>query len=377
MTLHENTVTSETLRQRDHIPLRRWIWVVCAFVLFAISVTGMVVRMPYVAFLPGDAFETESRMAIECAGEACLDTFPSDGEIFFTTVSVRQKPSFWEYLWLRADDDVEIDDIENVLGERTTEENDQLNADLMTQSKDVAVAVALEQLGYDAINVGAMFVAATIDGTAADGVLEVGDRLVAIDGQQITSSEDLFMILSDVKPNTEIDLSYARSLNGSEVVEEVTLELGANPDDVTRPFIGIQPIDQLEFVDFDFDIDIDSAEVGGPSAGLAFALATLDYLTEGDLTGGDDVAVTGTIAADGSVGPIGGVLQKSAAVRDLGIGLFIVPASLPEAELQELERQSNSDFKIVPVNNIEEALAALEDYGGDVDAVRNFDSADL
>jgi len=336
--LDENTVTSQAGYQRDRRSLWRWIWIVLAVGLLIVSVTGLVVRVPYVAFLPGDAFETEKRMMLDCTGDTCLETFTSEGEIFFTTVSVRQNPSYWEFLWLRSNDDVDLDPIEEVLGERTVEENTQLNADLMAQSKDIAVAVALEQLGYEAITVGALFVAATIDGAPAEGILEVGDRIVAIDGQAVGSTEILFQVLNEVKPNTEIDLSFARSLNGSEVVEEVTLELGENPEDPTRPFIGIQPFDQIEFAEFDFEIDIDSSEVGGPSAGLAFTLSTLDYLTEGNLTGGDDVAVTGTISPDGSVGPVGGVVQKSAAVKDLGIDLFIVPADLPPEELEELRR---------------------------------------
>ena len=377
MTPDENTVTSKTGRDGDRIPLRRWFLGVGAFLLFAVSATGLIIRMPYVAFMPGDAFETENRLSIECEASECLDAYPSDGEIFFTTVSVRQEPNLWEYLWLKTDDDVEFEKIEDVLGERTPEEHDQFNAQSMTRSKDVAVAVALQHLGYNAINVGALFVGATIEGTPADGVLKAGDRLISIDGQPIITPESLLGILEGLDPNTEIDLTYARMVNGVEVIKEVTLVLGPNPEDPARPFIGIQPEPLIEYTEFDFDIDIDSAEVGGPSAGLAFTLATLDYLTEGDLTGGVEVAVTGTIWHDGSVGPIGGVLQKAAAVKDLGIKLFIVPANLPDEQLKELDRMSDSEFKVVPVSNLEEALVALEDNGGDIDPIRNYDPDNL
>ena len=374
----DHTVTTQFRVDEDPRSLRRWIWGVAAFTIFAVSVTGMVVQMPYVAFMPGEAIETEERLELTCSdGPECLTVFPSDGEVYFTTVSVRQRPSFWEYLWLKNDDDVMIDDIESILGDRTPQENDQFNSELMTQSKDLAVSVALEKLGYDAIKVTAVLVAATIEDTAAAGVLEPGDRLMAVNEREITNTDDLFEVLSDVEPGDSIELAYARMVDGDEQFVDKVVKVGANPEDPTRPFIGIQPFDQFDFVEFDFGVAIDSSDVGGPSAGLAFTLATLDYLTEGDLTGGNNVAVTGTIRPDGSVGPVGGVLQKAAAVRDQGIELFIVPASLPVAELDLLEDQAGEGLEIRTVETLDDALDALEDNGGDVDAVNNYVAEDV
>jgi PDZ domain-containing protein len=111
---------------------------------------------------------------------------------------------------------------------------------------------------------------------------------------------------------------------------------------------------------FPVDLRIDTKEVGGPSAGLAFTLAILDVLTEGSLTGGHQVAVTGTINPDGSVGPIGGIAQKAAAAADAGAEVFLVPAD--EAEDA---RAHDHGLRILPVADLDDALAALEAIGGD------------
>jgi PDZ domain-containing protein len=115
--------------------------------------------------------------------------------------------------------------------------------------------------------------------------------------------------------------------------------------------------------EFPIDVEIDTGDVGGPSAGLAFTLALIDDLTPGDLTGGADVAVTGTIAGDGTVGPVGGTGQKAAAVREEGMELFLVPS----ADYQDAVDRAGDDLEVVAVDTVDEALAALGEQGGNVD----------
>jgi PDZ domain-containing protein len=166
--------------------------------------------------------------------------------------------------------------------------------------------------------------------------------------------------------------------SGDGPVEDVTVELGARPDDPDSAFLGVALSDQAEPVDdLGFTVDIDSGSVGGPSAGLAFTLAILDALTAGELTGGATVAVTGTIDVAGRVGAVGGVVQKAAAVRDMGADLFIVPAGLPEGELAEVMDRAGDDLKVVPVDDLEQALAALAQVGGEVAAVEEFAASNL
>jgi PDZ domain-containing protein len=112
-------------------------------------------------------------------------------------------------------------------------------------------------------------------------------------------------------------------------------------------------------IDLPFDVAIDAEDVGGPSAGLAFTLSVLDILTPGDLTGGERVATTGTIGFDGSVGPIGGIEQKTVAAREAGVDLFLVPAAEVEAA-----RADAGSMRVVGVDDLADALAALDDVGG-------------
>lgn len=349
---------------------RLWLWSAgfLAATLVAAVVGGLLLKVPYVALVPGSAKDTEPLLAISGA-----DEFPSDGELLFTTVRVRQRPNLWTYLWLKADDDATVLPEEDILGDRTPEENREFNLSMMNDSKRIAVAVALQELGYEAITTDAVVVQQLVPDAPAEQVLVLGDSILAIDGAPTTNTVDLVDILSGRKPGDEVDLSVQRF--GEADLRDITVVLGANPDRPEDGFLGIQPADRPQYVnDFGFTVEIDSGSVGGPSAGLAFTLAVLDQLTEGELTGGAQVAVTGTIGALGNVGPVGGVVQKTAAVVDLGADVFIVPAGLNEAELEAVFERAGDDLKIIPVHTLEEALEALGGLGGDVGAVEEYAS---
>jgi PDZ domain-containing protein len=343
-----------------------------AFFLLGLSViiaAGFIIKTDKAALMPGSARETESLVSV-----SGLESFPSDGEVFYTTVRVRVKPSYWEYLWFSRDDEIRIVDAEAVLGSRTTDENRERNLVLMSDSKSVAVAVALEQLGYPALESTGIWIAEVSSGEAADGVFNAGDVIVALDGEELLTSVGLIDALREYKPGDPATFKVHLADGGEPV--ELSVILGQHPDDPDRAFLGIAPTDVLVVdPDIGVDVSIDSGDVGGPSAGLAFTLAVLDNLTEGELTGGSNIAVTGTISADGRVGPVGGVPQKAAAVRDLGLETFIVPLSLGEDVIAEARAVVGDEVEIVPVANLAEALAALERLGGNVDAINEFAAA--
>ena len=362
---HERIETPEEARRS----IRRWVFGMVGFVVVAAIVGGIVLRVPYVALVPGTARDTEPLLAVDG-----LDEYPSEGELLLLTVRFRTRPNLWEYLWLRMDNDADVVPEENIFGDRTPEENREVNLDLMNDSKRVAVAVALEQLGYDAVLSDAVIIQQIEPGEAAEGILEAGDSVLAIDGVDTPDTTALVETLGALGPGDEIELLIERL--GDDEAMTVNVVLGDHPDKPGTGFLGIRPADRLRFNDeFDFLVEIDSGSVGGPSAGLAFTLAVLDQLTEGELTGGRAVAVTGTINAAGDVGPVGGALQKTAVVRDLGVDTFIVPESLGEAELAELVKRADGDIDIIPVANVEEALEALAGLGGDVEAIDEFAAA--
>lgn len=368
--------TPDGARPLDPAAVRRamWQWVggMISFVVAAAIIGGLLFKVPYVALVPGSARDTEPLLMVEG-----LEAFPSDGELLLTTVRVRQRPNLWEYLWLQADDDTEIVSEDLILGGRTPDENREFNFQLMNDSKSVAIAVALEELGYDAINADGVVILGLVEGAPAEKVLTVGDTVVAIDGMQVDHTGDLVDLLATYEPGDNIELSVEQfepeRADDAAVADEVTVELGAKPDDAEAAFLGVEPTDRVQLSDdFGFDVDIDSGTVGGPSAGLAFTLAVLDQLTEGELTGGATVAVTGTIDVTGRIGRVGGVAQKTAAVRDLGADVFIVPAELPDEELDQIRERAGDSLQIVPVETLDDALVALAGLGGEVDAVEEF-----
>ena len=311
-----------------------------------------------------------------------IESFPSEGELLLTTVRVRQRPNLWEYLWLQANQDTEIVAEDVILGGRTPEENREFNLQLMNDSKSVAIAVALEELGYDAIRSDGVIILELVEGGAAEALLEIGDAVVAIDDEPVENTDDLIRILGAYRPGDEIVLAVEpfdpRTFEQSDDPEFITVVLGAKPEDPDAAFLGVGPTDRVDLSnDLDFTVEIDSGSVGGPSAGLAFTLAVLDELTAGELTGGATVAVTGTIDVGGRVGAVGGVVQKTAAVRDLGADVFLVPAGLSSSELERVMDRAGDDLEVIPVEDLDDALEALAGLGGEVAAVEEFAASNL
>lgn len=353
-------------------PRRHRLWrgavSVLALIVTAVTVGGLLIKVPYVALTPGSARGTEDLVEVEGA-----TAYPSEGELLFTTVRVQTRPNLWEYLWLDTfADDAEVVPEEQILGHRTPDENRKENLDQMNGSKSTAVAVALEQLGYDAITPGGVRAREVVEGSAAAGVMEKDDTVVAADGRPVGVAADLFEVLDGKSPGDQLTLRIEPAAGGP--ARDVTVTLGDNPEQPGRAFLGISPEEKADLHDdeFGFTVDIDSGSVGGPSAGLAFTLAVLDKLTEGELTGGAKVAVTGTIDPAGHVGAVGGVPQKAVAVRKAGASAFLVPASLGDAEIAEVRRKVGDKVQVIPVDNVEEALNALAILGGQVDAVHEF-----
>jgi len=376
--------------------LWRWVLGIVVVLSLFVGLGGVLLKVSYVALVPGAARATEDLVVVEGA-----EVFPSDGEVFFTTVRVRNDINLWEYLWMRAQPEVDMVPESVIFEGRSVEENRERNAQLMNDSKAVAVAVALEELGYDAVVSDGVLVWELVEGGAAESVIEQFDSIVAIDGEETLGTEDLVVLLAERSPGDEIVLTVeplmvpaedgsgeidskvvrsgrATGRVGASGVEqyEVSVVLGDREDAPGQAFLGVAPTDRIQFnTDFAFEVDIDSGNVGGPSAGLAFTLAVLDLLTEGELTGGVDVAVTGTIDSNGQVGKVGGVKQKAAAVRDMGADLFLVPAALDPATLEEIYEVAGESLEVVPVASLDEALAVLADRGGQVDALEEFAAA--
>lgn len=340
----------------------RWhpVWFALGAVLAVMAVligAAGFVRAPYVVFAPGSAFDTEQ--AITTPG---TESYPSDGEVLFLTVSLRgasRQVGFLEagWGWLMGDQDVVAR--KAILGDQTGAENREQSLQMMTGSQEVAAKVALEHLGYDVPSEGdGAVVLSTVEGAPVASVVDPGDVIVGLDGEPIDLDDQLRTALADAAPGDEVTLSVQRRGEG-EPEDEVT-ELVADPEDPDRAILGVGVATRDLRYELPFPVEIDTEDVGGPSAGLALTLGLLDHLTPGSLTGGANVATTGTIQPDGTVGEVGGVAQKTVAAHRAGATMILVP----EAEVGDALRTAPDDLQVVGVADLDDALAALASIGG-------------
>jgi PDZ domain-containing protein len=226
----------------------------------------------------------------------------------------------------------------------------QIGVQDMLQSQKVAAVVALQHLGYKvrARSDGVTIVLVDPRAPAAK-ILRTSDVILSADGQKVTSVVRLRAVLARHRPGDRVRVAYRR--NGK--VRSATIKTIADPRDPSRALVGVSARDALHVI-LPVKIKIDAGGVGGPSAGLAFALDILEELGR-DVTHGHKVAATGELGLDGTVGPIGGVKQKTLGVRKAGVDVFLVPAG---ENAREARRYADG-LRIIPVKNFPQALRAL------------------
>lgn len=220
----------------------------------------------------------------------------------------------------------------------------------MARSQEIAAAVALEELGYDVdVKENGAFVASVYSDLPALGKVVPGEVIVAVDGKSVRSTTDLQRLISRRPPGTEITLTLRSS---GKQRRQVRLTTAANPTDESRSVIGVL-VEPAADIDLPLDVSIDAGNIGGPSAGLAFALDVMEKLGR-DVDGGRKVAATGELSLDGSVHSIGGIKQKTLGARAAGVDVFLVPAE------NAAEARDHADgLRIVPVRSVNEAVEAL------------------
>ena len=220
----------------------------------------------------------------------------------------------------------------------------------MSRSQEIAVAVALRSLGrrvgVDRIGVE---VVSILPDSPADEDLEVGDVVVEANGEAVASPDALLAAMREVRPGSEVELVVLRG------ERRVTLRIPTREaaDDPSRAVVGFVPTQAAEFT-FPVDIEIDVGDVGGPSAGLAFALDVVDELGRDDLDRGRRIVVTGALDLDGDVEVVGGIQQKTIGAREAGADVFVVP----DGNAEEARRHAEG-LEIVAVSTFDEAVTRL------------------
>lgn len=185
-------------------------------------------------------------------------------------------------------------------------------------------------------------------------MLLADDVIIAIDGQEVAFRSDVIDDLGDREIGDRIALSVERAIEGSGEVEviEVDIVLGVHVDDPSKPMVGVLLDNNEPIIEFPVEVDMDSQNIGGPSAGMMFTLEIMNQLTEEDLTGGLRMAGTGTISHDGTVGAIGGVTQKVHAAIDAGATVVFIPAN----NYDDAVAAAGDRIIVVRVETIDDAL---------------------
>jgi Lon-like protease len=319
------------------------------------AVAAVILPVPYVILSPGPTLNTigkgpAGRSLIQIAGHP---TYPTAGHLNLVTVSFQGGPSdslnVFAALraWLTPHEAV-VPEQELFGPGQTQQEVVRQDTQQMASSQQTATAAALCALGVNFKTVDTIVTVAK--GFPAAGVLRRGDVITAVDGKPVTCKMSSAPMIRARAPGAPVTLTIARTVGGHRVTKVVHLKTRATGG---RAVIGVSVSESYVFP---FRVKIRVGDIGGPSAGLMFALGIVDKLTPGNLTAGKFVAGTGEISADGTVSPIGGIQQKMVGARQAGATVFLTPA----ANCADTSGAVPQGMRLVKVSTLAGAMSALK-----------------
>jgi Lon-like protease len=317
----------------------RWIVILALGVLAGLAIT---VYLPWYAAAPGPARAVQPLIRFEDR-----QRYESQGNFVMTSVRFTQLTGMGVLLaWLDPDRAVVERDVLYPDGEHVQQEHRRAISQ-MDSSKLDATAVVMRALeGYPREHGDGVLVESVIAGCAADGELYPGDRILSIDATDVDTFDEARRAIR-AAPSGDT-LTFDLSVDGTPETARLVREPCGG---IERPIVGVSMINS-----FPFDVSISSGDIGGPSAGLMWALGLYDLLTPGDLTGGRTIAGTGQIAVDGTLIPIDGIQEKIAAAADAGATVFLVP----EGNLDAARAGGDHGLRLVPVSSFDDALTRLQ-----------------
>jgi PDZ domain-containing protein len=331
-------------------------WTLLVTALLGVTVVAFI-PSSYVIEKPGPVFDTLSEVTVDGELVPLIDipdetTYPTEGTLDMLTVTVsgnREQRAGWLEIaaaWL--DPSKAVVPLDSVYPEGVTLEQSNTRSQVdMVNSQKQAIAAALTELGYDLPTT--LTVAETQPDSPADGVLEAGDIIQTVNG---VSFADVSELQAEVAANGVEKAAAVSVLRDDEAMEfSIVPQLSAAASPV--PILGITVGNDYEFP---FDVNIQLQNVGGPSAGMMFALGIIDKLTPGALNGGENVAGTGTINAAGEVGPIGGIRQKLYGALDAGADYFLAPVD----NCNEVVDHIPDGLTVYSTATLEQSLDALK-----------------
>jgi PDZ domain-containing protein len=318
-----------------------------AVVLVAVVLALNLYQLPVVALSPGPAEDVLSRTRVQ--GSAHV--YDASGKLYLTSVGIDDNVRFFEAILDLANRDVQLRPRRAVYPEgQSTQRVNQQNAADMDESKLLATVVALRLAGHR-IDPAGVEIVDVRPGAPADGKLRPGDRLERADGHAVTNIQQLQALIRGHRPGEVLALGVKRGDADLPVKVQVAIDDG-------QPRIGV--VLREVYGRLPIQVSIETENIGGPSAGMMFALSIYDKLTEGDLTGGRRIAGTGQITEDGAVMPIGGIVEKLIGARRQGATVFL----LPRGNCAEASAHPPRGLRLVPVSTVREALAFLQSEPG-------------
>ena len=305
-------------------------------------------KTDYYFMAPGPPYQWD----IEIEG---AESYDYEGNLYQLTVR-RDEANYFTYVWAKVDNSVDLYSREVILPKGVTpQELSEISMQNMKTSENVAIAVALNLLDYEIETQGdGVLVVGIMDDSPVAGKLLKEDLIISINNEVIKSTTEFISLLRTYEIGDMVSIGLIR--NDKEM--SIETKLIEHIDYENEPMVGFLASTPNQRFVFPISVDIDTGNVGGPSAGLMMALNVYNSLTEYDITKGIKVAGTGTIEIDGSVGPVGGVKQKVIAAKNAGSTLILVPT----ANFDDVQSYIDEDTSIVSVDTFNEALNLISEY---------------
>ena len=282
-------------------------------------------------------------------------TYEYDGNLYQLTVR-RDEANYFVYAWARLNSQIDLYPREVILPDGVTpQELSEISIQNMMTSENVAIAVALDSLNYEIQSEGdGVLVVGLLDDSPVKDKLIKNDLIVSINNELVKSVSEFISMLRTYEIGDMVNIGLIRN------EQEVTIEtkLIEHVEYENEPMVGFLASTPNQQFIFPFEVDIQTGNVGGPSAGMMMALNVYNLLTKDDITNGKKIAGTGTIEIDGSIGPVGGVKQKVIAAKRANAGLILVPT----ANYEEASVFADGNTQIVAVDSFDNALNVILDF---------------
>lgn len=324
---------------------RGWTVLIGTVLIAALTAVSLLVKVPYVALGPGPTTNTLGSVK----GHKIITVVKgspskSAGQLRLVTVSVRDDLTLWQALWDWSDNNTAVVPREVVYPpDQTDKQTNKQEVQAFQNSQGAAETAAYRELGCP-VHVGVT----SVNGSSpAHGKLAAGDVITSVDGKSVTSSERLVALLQDKKPGTVRKIGYRRH----DKAHTVSIRTAGSDG---KAVLGIRVKAKQPCK---YRVKVQLKDIGGPSAGMMFALGIVDTLTPADLTGGEVIAGTGEISPDGKVGAIGGIQEKLVGARHDGATVFLSPAG----NCAQAARSVPKGLRLVKVSTLHGAVQALAD----------------